>query len=315
MFAINYFGNKKRTIDNVEDERNEMGSQSRIYDYNTGIYARILPSSDGRYSLAEAGRASAGIFYDLYGFEGLFDDDFDLSSIETDIDNLGSISTEEVNFIIQHGFLEFLMQKGTRLTSEDGFKTILKAERILKSIEDSGKLTYDDVLQELQKRLEAKDLSEEDKKIIEQIQDVYTNTMFSQIRQGREFNTLVEERQRKQNGQHTAQEISDDLHEIARIGSKEDALHELVETKEKGQNTTYNILGVGPISKESIIYCIENNAMPLQNFLDVIREDEDIRQVALKKLAKMSQEDIQFWGYEHILADIQESQKSSVERN
>lgn len=313
MFAINYFGNKKRIIDNVEDERNEMGSQSRIYDYNTGIYTRILPSSDGRYGLAEAGRASAGIFYDLYGFEGLFDDEFDLSSIETDIDNLGSISTEEVNFIIQHGFLEFLMQKGTPLTSEDGFKTILKAERILKSIEDSGKLTYDDVLQELQKRLEAKDITEEDKRIIEGIQDVYKNTMFSQIRQGHEFNTLLEER--KQKGQHTAQEISDDLHEIARTGSKEDALHELVETKEKRQNTTYNILGVGPMSKESIIYCIENNAMPLQDFLDVIKEDEDIRQVALKKLAEMSQEDIQFWGYEHILADIQESQKSSEERN
>ena len=201
-------------LDNVEDERNEMGSQSRIYDYNTGIYARILPSSDGKYGLAEAGRASAGIFYDLYGFEGLFDDDFDLSSIETDIDNLGSISTDEVNFIIQHGFLEFLMQKGTPLTSEDGFKTILKAERILKSIEDSGKLTYDDVLQELQKRLEAKDITEEDKRIIEGIQDVYKNTMFSQIRQGHEFNTLLEER--KQKGQHTAQEISDDLHEIAR---------------------------------------------------------------------------------------------------
>lgn len=279
MFAINYFGNKKRIIDNVKDERNEMGSQSRIYDYNTGIYARILPSSDGRYGLAEAGRASAGIFYDLYGFEELFDDDFDLSSIQTDIDNLGSISTDEVNFIIQHGFLEFLMQKGTPLTSEDGFKTILKAERILKSIEDSGKLTYDDVLQELQKRLEAKEISEEDKRIIEQIQDVYKNTMFSQIRQGHEFNTLLEER------------------------------------KQKGQNTTYNILGVGPMSKESIIYCIENNAMPLQDFLDVIKEDEDIRQVALKKLAEMSQEDIQFWGYEHILADIQESQKSSEERN
>lgn len=40
MFAINYFGNKKRIIDNVEDERNEMGSQSRIYDYNTGICQR-----------------------------------------------------------------------------------------------------------------------------------------------------------------------------------------------------------------------------------------------------------------------------------
>ena len=38
--------------------------------------------------------------------------------------------------------------------------------------------------------------------------------MFSQIRQGHEFNTLLEER--KQKGQHTAQEISDDLHEIAR---------------------------------------------------------------------------------------------------
>lgn len=100
MFAISYFGNKKRIIDNVEDERNEMESQSRIYDYNTGIYARILPNADGTYGLTEAGRASAGIFYDLYGFEGLFDDDFDLSSIETDIDNLESISTDEVNFII-----------------------------------------------------------------------------------------------------------------------------------------------------------------------------------------------------------------------
>ena len=81
MFAINYFGNKKRIIDNVEDARNEMGSQSRIYDYNTGIYTRILPSSDGRYGLAETGRVSAGIFYDLYGFEGLFENNLALKKL------------------------------------------------------------------------------------------------------------------------------------------------------------------------------------------------------------------------------------------
>ena len=79
MFAINYFGNQKRIINNVEDEREEMGSQSRIYDYNTGIYARILPSNDGQYGFAESGLAATGIFYELYGFEGLLDDDFDLS--------------------------------------------------------------------------------------------------------------------------------------------------------------------------------------------------------------------------------------------
>lgn len=230
MFAINYFGNQKRIINNVEDEREEMGSQSRIYDYNTGIYARILPSNDGQYGFAESGLAATGIFYDLYGFERLLDDDFDLSDIQTDINNLGNISADEVNFVIQNGFLEFLMQKGTISTSKEGFQTLLKTERILKSIEDSGKITYEDVLQELQKRLELEDLSEEDKKIIEQIQDVYKNVMFSQIRQGREFNTLVEESQRRQ--QHTAQEISDDLQEIARTSSKEDALRQIVDSRD-----------------------------------------------------------------------------------
>lgn len=225
MFTINYFGNQKKLINNLEDKK--MGTQSRIYDYNTGIYARILPNNDGKYSFAESGITSAGVFFNLYGFETPLDIDFILN----DIDNLCNISTDEVNFIIQNGFFEFLMQKGTISTSKDGFKTLLKTERILKNIEDSGKIKYEDVLQEIKKRLELKDLSEEDKKIIEQIQKVYKNTLFIQVRQGQEFNALAEEKQRDQNSQHTAKEISDDLNEIARTSSKEDALKQIVNSK------------------------------------------------------------------------------------
>lgn len=229
MFAINYFGNQKKILNNIEDEREKIGSQNRIYDYNTGIYTRILPNQDGKYTFTESGVTSVGILFHLYGFETPLDIDFILD----DIDNLCNINEDDVDFIIQNGFLEFLMQKSTMSTSKDGFKTLLKTEKILKNIEDSGKIKYDDVLQDLQKRLELKYLSEEDKKILEQIQKVYKNTLFIQSRQGQEFNALAEEKQKELNKQqHTAKEISDDLQEIAKTSSKEDALKQIVDSKD-----------------------------------------------------------------------------------
>ena len=215
MFAINYFGNQKKILNNIEDEREKIGSQNRIYDYNTGIYTRILPNQDGKYTFTESGVTSVGILFHLYGFETPLDIDFILD----DIDNLCNINADDVDFIIQNGFLEFLMQKSTMSTSKDGFKTLLKAEKILKDIEDSGKIKYDDVLQDLQKRLEL-------------IQKVYKNTLFVQSRQGQEFNALAEEKQKKLNKQHTAKEISDDLQEIAKTSSKEDALKQIVDSKD-----------------------------------------------------------------------------------
>ena len=53
----------------------------------------------------------------------------------------------------------------------------------------------------------------------------------------------------------------------------------------------------------------------MKAFLGVIKKDEDIRQVALKKLSEMSEKDIEFWGYEGILDSIADAQKTSEERN
>ena len=59
MFAISYMANNKKIVESIEEERENLGTQSRIYDYNTGIYARILPTQD-RFTLAECGNTSCG---------------------------------------------------------------------------------------------------------------------------------------------------------------------------------------------------------------------------------------------------------------
>ena len=153
-------------------------------------------------------------------------------------------------------------------------------------------------------------IPDDEKKVLAALKRVYELDFF---KEAKENSSILQEQQKINDEMHSAEQIKDDLLEIGKSADKEEALHQLVETKEKGQNITYNILGVGTMSKEALIYCIEHDAITLQQVLDVIKKDEDVRQVALKRLSEMSEEKIKFYGYEHILDDIGEGQESKEE--
>lgn len=234
MFAIDYFGGTKRTINNIEEEREKIGTQSRVYDYNTGIYARILPKGKDEYSFAESGIGANGVFYNIYKFCEILDcDKREVSKlmkiIKSNIDELGSLSSNEVNFIIQSGFLELLGQRNIELSNDKNFQTLLRTEKILNQFDNDGRVGYNEILQQINEQQNNDNLTEEDREILKQLKYVYENEMF---RCQRESDELIKNEQRARNEQHTAQEISEDLQEIGRDGIKEEALRNIIEFKE-----------------------------------------------------------------------------------
>lgn len=236
MLAIDYFGGKKRIINNIEEERGKIGTQSRVYDYNTGIYARILPNSEGKYSFAESGIGANGVFYNIYSFCEVLDCDKREANrlmriIKSNIDELGSLSSNAVNYIIQYGFLEFLGESNMELSYDKNFQTLLRTEKILNQFDNDGKIGYNEVLQQINEKLNSGNLPEgdRDRKILEQLKHVYENEMF---RLQRESDELIKNEQKARNEEHTAQEISEDLQDIGRDGVKEEALKNIIEFKE-----------------------------------------------------------------------------------
>ncbi len=229
MFEINYMSSKKRALNNIEDEIGELGTQSRIYDCNTGIYTRIL-TNNNLYSFCETGIGYNGILQRFYRFYEVLDcnrrESINLiSKITSKIDSLGNLSSDEINSIIQNGFLQFLSQRDLELCSRPEFGTLLRAEQILMQFEEEGKIGYDEVLQGITDSLEREDLSDEDRRIMEQLRVVYENDMF---RQQRVNDEVIQEEQSKRSTQHTAQEISEDLQEVGRSEIKEKALAEII---------------------------------------------------------------------------------------
>lgn len=316
MFTITDFGSKEKTVENL-GTINEFGrsTQLRIYDLSTGIFSRILPQTDGRYTFAESGISPKGFLSDLYGFTedlNIDDDSMELyEQILSQIDGL-TLTSDEVDALLTRGFLHTIEQRNPQDSSIRGFREILSAEQLAYEIERNGSVAYQNVLDEINRRLSMDAIPDDERKVLVALKNVYENEFF---RQGKENSRILQEQQKINDEIHGAEQITEDLLEIGKSGDKEDALHQFVETKEKGQNITYNILGVGTMSKESLIYCIENDAITLQEILDIILKDDDIRQVALKRLSEMSKEDIKFWGYEQILDDIEKRQESKEERN
>ncbi len=229
MFEINYMSSKKRVVSSIEDEIGKLGTQSRIYDCNTGIYTRIL-TNNNLYSFCETGIGYNGILQRFYRFYEVLDcnrrESINLiSKITSKIDSLGNLSLDEINSIIQNGFLQFLSQRDLELRSQPEFGILLRAEQILMQFEEEGKIGYDEVLQGITNSLEREDLSDEDRKIMEQLRVVYENDMFKQQRVNDE---VLQEEQSKRSTQHTAQEISEDLQEIGRSEIEEKALAEII---------------------------------------------------------------------------------------
>lgn len=316
MFTITDFDSKEKVVENL-GTINEFGisTQLRIHDLLTGIYSRILPQTDGRYVLTESGISARGFLSEMYrGFTK--DLDIDSASkrklykqVLSQIDEL-ILTSDEVDTLLTSGFLHTIEKRNPQNSSISGFKEFLTAEQLAYEIEQGGNIAYQNVLDEINRRLSMDKIPDDEKKVLAALKRVYELDFF---KEAKENSSILQEQQKINDEMHSAEQITDDLLEIGKSADKEEALHQLVETKEKGQNITYNILGVGTMSKEALIYCIEHDAITLQQVLDVIKKDEDVRQVALKRLSEMSEEKIKFYGYEHILDDIGEGQESKEE--
>lgn len=314
MFTINDFDGKEKVVKGLETIKECGGTQLRIYDLSTGIYSRILPQTDGTYAFAESGISPQGFLNELYGFTEDLDIDDDIELYEQILCQINTLNltSDEVGNLLTNGFLNTISHQNPQANSISGFKELLTAEQLANEIEQSGNVAYQNVLDEINRKLSMDKITDEQRKVLVAMKNVYENDFFKQVK---ENSVILQEQQRTNDEMHKAQEITEDLLEIGKLSDKEEALHALVETKEKEQNITYDILGFGPMSKETIIYCIKNNSITLKAFLGVIKKDEDIRQVALKKLSEMSEKDIEFWGYEGILDSIADAQKTSEERN
>lgn len=226
MFEINYMSGKKRAVSNIQDEIGKLGTQSRIYDCTTGLFTRILTNDHKSFNFTESGIGFNGILQDAYLFTDVLDCDEDEKfilpyDIIERIDSLSNLSIYDINSIIQNGFLQFLSQRDLELSSRPEFGTLLRAEQILMQFEEEGKIGYDEVLQGITASLEQEDLSDEDRKIMEQLRVVYENDMF---RQQRVNDEVIQEEQSKRSTHHTAQEISEDLQEVGRSEIEEKAL-------------------------------------------------------------------------------------------
>lgn len=120
MFTINDFGKNEKVIDNIEPIIETGGTQLRIYDYNTGIYCRILPQVGNKeFALAEAGLSPKGFTNDMYDFSETIG--IDMEEIISSLDGI-TLTMEEVNELIHNGFLSMLSKKVPMLTSEERFR-------------------------------------------------------------------------------------------------------------------------------------------------------------------------------------------------
>ena len=243
MFEINYMNDKKRAFKSIESEQGKLGTQSRIYDCTTGLFTRILTNDNKTFNFAESGIGYNGILQEAYSFTDVLDCDEDEKimlpyDIIESVDGLRELSIDDVNFIIKNGFLQFRSQRDLELSSRPGFETLLRAEQILMQLEKDGKIGYAEVLQGIADSLEQENLSDKDRKILEQLKIVYEKDMFKAQRENDE---VIQEEQRIANispsqtveKKHIPAEIAEGILDL-RQGDVETTLSAI--TQEKTQN-------------------------------------------------------------------------------
>lgn len=284
MFAINYFGNSKKIAENIETERENLGTQSRIYDYNTGLYARILPTTDG-FTLAESGNTSCGFLWNLYNFGEMFDsgEEFEQDELMQQISaaiNGMNLTSDEVNELFQSGFLHMISKRNIELNENPDFQTILRAEELCRTMESEGYITYSEVLEEIENRLNNEAIDVNDKKILMALKQVYNNYMF---RSSRENDPLLQEKKEK-----------------------------TPERKATLQENVFYING-GALTKEQIIEGINEDAFDYYELIEVIRQDKDIRQLVFSKLISLDYYSEEFKSYKKLLDEINEIRMKEAE--
>lgn len=236
MFIINDFDSKEKVVKDLGTIKEYGGSQLRICDLSTGIYSRIFPQTDGTYSFAESGISPQGFLSDFYGImeELDIDDDIELyEQILGQIDSL-TLTSDEIDTLLTSGFLHTIEQKHPEVSSISGFQEILSAEQLANEIEQNGSVAYQTVLDEINRRLSMDTIPDNQRKVLVAMKNVYENDFF---RQGKENSKILQEQQKINDETHSAKQITEDLLEIGKSGTKEDALHQFVETKEKRQES------------------------------------------------------------------------------
>ncbi len=246
MFEINYMSGNKRAFKDIESEKGKLGTQSRIYDCITGFFTRILTNDHKSFSFAESGIGFNGIlnnnyrFYEVLGYTRR--ESMQLTSfITSKIDDMRGLTTDDINAIIQNGLLQFLSQRDVEFSSQPGVGTLLRAEQILMQFEKDGKIGYNEVLQGITASLEQEDLSDEDRKILEQLKSVYENDRF---KKQRECDEIIQEEQSRSNisspqateKKHISTEITEGLEEKQNSGARA-----ILEFMEKHNLTTQDL--------------------------------------------------------------------------
>ena len=201
MFEINYMSGNKRAFKDIESEQGKLGTQTRIYDCITGFFTRILTNDHKTFSFTESCIGLNGIlnrnyrFYEALGCTRRESTQL-TSYITSKIDDMRGLTADDINAIVQNGLLQFLSQRDLEFNSQPGAGTLLRAEQILMQFERDGKIGYNEVLQGITDSLEQDDLSDEDRKIFEQLKIVYENSMF---KKGRESDEVIQEEQNRAN--------------------------------------------------------------------------------------------------------------------
>ncbi len=223
----NGYGNEK-ILENISGE--ELGTQSRLFDYTTGIYTRIFgQGSKGTkmYILSESGLGYNMGFITRSTVMEL--GSYDLKGAITDSLHGLELTEDEVNQMINEGFLNVLSSKKPEVKETKGFQTLLTAERLLKNFERNGNIGYSEVLREINGMLANENINEEERKSLEVLKTIYEKDSF---KKNRESLTLLKEAQENANSnrslEHSAQEISEDLQEIARSGIQASSLQDII---------------------------------------------------------------------------------------
>ncbi len=162
------------------------------------------------------------------------EDDIELyEQILAQINSL-TLTTEEIDTLLTSGFLHTIERKHPEVVSIRGFKEILSVEQLANEIEQDGNFVYQNVLDEINRRLSMNTIPDDQRKALVAMKNVYENDFF---RQGKENSKILQDQQKINNEIHSAKQITEDLLEIGRSGTKEKTLQEFVGIKEKGQET------------------------------------------------------------------------------
>lgn len=222
MFISKYFDSNETKLDNIESIVGKIGTQTRIQDISTGIYTRILTNDNENFTFCESGDSPRGFLGSIYGSSYPFPSRTlrNLNKvIKENIDGI-TLSLEEVNAIIENGFLNILLKKNPELAKIEGFAVVLCMENFEKEFEKSH-IVYSNVSSLITQMLKDESLNLESRQALETLKSLYEHMLFKQSKKNDYEHFSITSEQK-----HSSQEIAEDLKEIGRISLKDSTLQE-----------------------------------------------------------------------------------------